>query len=199
MACALVDFAVKDAVYTDVWVKADCRFDPDEWDKIDGLKFGQAINRAKSARVVSKEEWKQLEWLREHVRNVYMHGATPAWLKDKDVQGIIQANLDTGEVAERAVRLREDMTLQRYYRVGADRNICDEVVRLVDRLVRTLVGRSWKALNEWRAKNPAGPTRAQVERVLQNMEKQGLQADLIIMSDIPVDMPAPQGPASDDG
>lgn len=191
MACALLDFAVKDAIHFDVYVKRDCNFIPDEWDKIDELKFGQAINRAKSAGVVTKDEWNQLEWIREHVRNVYMHGQTPPWLKDKDAEGIIQGDLNTGEVAERTVKLREDMTLQRYYRTAIDRNICDHVVRLVDGLVRTLVARSKTALDEWKARNPSSPTRAQVDRVLRNMEKQGLQADLIITSDIPKDMASP--------
>jgi hypothetical protein len=148
---------------------------------------------AKSHGVVTKDVWQQLEWLRKHIRNVYMHGQTPHWLKDKDAEGIIQGNLETGEVAERTVKLRENMTLQRYYRVGIDRNVCDQVVRLVDGLVRDLVAQSKKALDEWRQKNPSKPTRKQVERILQNMEKQGLEADLIITSDIPSGMPAPPG------
>lgn len=191
MACALIDFAVKDTIYFDVYVKKDCIFEPDVWDKIDELHFGQAINRAKSAGVVTKEEWKQLEWIREHVRNVYMHGQTPPWLKDKDAEGMIQGDFGTGEVVERTVKLREDMTLQRYYRAGVDRNICDQVVRLVDGLVRRLVARSQKALNEWKANNPSKPTRAQVDRILRNMERQGLEANLIITRDFPVDMPDP--------
>ncbi|MFQ5473080.1 MAG: hypothetical protein ACE5FA_09375 [Dehalococcoidia bacterium] len=191
MACALMDFAVKNAIHFALFVKADCVFDPDTWDEIDKLEFAPAINRAKSAGVVTKDEWKELEWLRKHIRNIYMHGQTPPWLKDKDAEGIIQGNLETGEVMEQTVKLREDMTLQRYYRTGVDRNICDQVIRLVDGLVRKLVVRSKNALDGWKAKNPSKPTRHQVERILHNMEKQGLEADLIIASDIPADMPNP--------
>jgi len=189
-ACALIDFAVKDAIEFGLFVKADCVFDAGEWDKIDQLRFGEVLKLAKSRGVITKAEWKQLDWLRQHIRNVYMHGQTPDWIKDKD-DTIIEGDLATGEAKEQTVSVRDNIVLQRHIRIVADRNVCDEIVRLVDGFVRLLGTRAITALEEWKLKNPSKPTVAQVERVLENMQKQGLQADLIITSDFPVDMPPP--------
>ena len=96
-ACALIDSTIKDAIHLSAFVEADCVFDVAEWDKIDAMKFGQAINMAKSRGVVAKAEWEELEWMREHIRNVYMHGQTPHWIKDKD-DTVYIGDVMTGEV-----------------------------------------------------------------------------------------------------
>jgi len=193
VACALVDFAVKDAVYVEAFVKAGCEFNADEWDEIDGLSFGDAINRAKLCGVVSKKQWKHLEWIREHVRNVYMHGQTPHCIKDKD-DTFWKGNLETGELTETTVNVRDEIVLQRVIRIAADRNICDQVVRLVDAIVRTLCARSDKAIALWKAKYPFKHTRAQLERMIENMRERGIGPDFIITGDLPLDSP----PATDD-
>jgi hypothetical protein len=191
ISCALVDFAVKNAVYYKAYVDAGCKFDPNQWDNVDGLEFGNVIGRAKTQGVVTKEQWQQLEWLREHVRNVYMHGATPEWLKDKAMSGVIVGNLDTGEVEERTVKLRENLSLQREARIRADRNACNEVIPIVDGLVRVLARGIVLRLEDWRTKNPSTAIKAQVDRILENMHKQGLEVDQIVMRDIPPDLVPP--------
>lgn len=196
-ACALLDFAVKDAIHFNLFVEADCIFNPDEWDKIDALKFGEAANLAKTRGIVSKQEWKKLEWVREHIRNVYMHGQTPHWIKDKNDK-IIEGNLETGEVREVTVSARENIVLQRNVRIVADRNVCDQVVRLVDWFVRTLNGRALRRLDEWKKANPSKPTYQQVDRILQSMREEGLNANLITTADYPDDMPSAVGTADCD-
>ncbi len=191
-ACALLDFAVKDAIHFKLFVEADCVFNPDEWDKIDALKFGQAVNRAKRCGIVSKEEWKKLEWVRQHIRNVYMHGQTPNWIKDKQ-DTVIEGDLETGELREVTTSARENIVLQRNVRIVADRNICDDVVMLVDRLVRTLNTRSLRRLEEWKKVNVSKPTYEQVDRILQSMREKGLDADLITTRDYPDDIPPSSG------
>jgi len=188
-ACALIDSTIKDAIEFEGFIKADCVFDPDEWDRIDALKFGDAINLAKRRGIVTKDEWKKLEWLREHIRNVYMHGQTPHWIKDKD-DTVVKGNLETGEVEEVTVSAREDIVLQRHVRIAADRNVCEMVVALVDGFARVLTARSLKALEEWKKKNASRPTHEQVDRILKNMKKQGLEAEFIITADYPDDIPS---------
>lgn len=188
-ACALIDSTIKDAIHMQAFTKADCVFDPDVWDKIDAMKFGQAINMAKRRGIVTKDEWKKLEWLREHIRNVYMHGETPHWIKDKK-DTVMIGDLDTGKVEKVTVNVREDIVLQRTVRIVADRNVCEQVVALVDGFARMLNTRSIKDLEEWKKMNASKPTREQVDRVLRSMQKQGLEADLIITADYPDDAPA---------
>lgn len=187
-ACAVVDAAIKGAIHFDAFVKADCQFDPAVWDRVDAMKFGNAINLAKKQGVISKEEWVVLEWLREHVRNVYLHGQTPHWIKDKE-ETIVRGDLTTGEVKEETVRVRENIVVQRMVRIVADRNICERVVLLADGCVRAVVARSKAKLEEWRGANPSKPTIAQVQNVLANMQRQGLQGDLLVTSDFPPEFP----------
>jgi len=186
-ACALIDFCVKDAIHFQRFVAADCVFNADDWDQIDGLDFGKAINFAKTRGIVTKDEHKKLEWIREHIRNVYMHGQTPPSLKDKDFEGLVEGNLETGEIKVKDVRLRDNLTLQRMMRLVMDRNTCEIVVPLVDGLVRKLSLRSQKMLEDWKKRNASKPTLEQVERVLAAMQHAGLDADMIVTSDYPED------------
>ncbi len=198
-ACALIESTIKDAIHHDAFVKADCVFNADEWDKIDGMTFAKAVNMAKSHRIVTKDEWEKLEWFRKHIRNVYMHGQTADWIKDKD-DTVFKGDLQTGEVDRVQVSVREDIVLQRLIRIGADRNVCDMVVALVDGFVRVLTMRSIKALEEWKKENASKPTREQVERALENMQKKGLEAGFIITADYADDVPvAPEEPNVNDG
>jgi len=146
---------------------------------------------AKSRRVITKEEFEKLEWLRENVRNVYLHGQTPHWIKDKEDE-IIEGDFETGEVKEITVKVRDNLVLQRHIRICADRNICEMVVALVDGFARVLTTRSIRKLETWKEKKGhAKPTREQVERTLRNMQEKGLEAELFITSDYPNDVPSP--------
>ncbi len=191
-ACALLDSGVKDAIYFKVFVKANCVFDPGQWDTIDALEFGPAINLAKREGVVSKQEWKDLDWIRQHIRNVYMHGQTPEWIKDEN-ETFVEGNLETGEAREVSVRVRDNIVLQRYIRICADRNICDRVVGLVDWFVRTLNQRAVEQLEEWKTANPFRPTEEQVKRAIRTMQGMGWDKGVIAMSELPDDVPAPPG------
>lgn len=189
MACVLIESTIKDAIHFDRFVKAGCVFNPDMWDEIDGKTFSQTTNLAESRGLVTKDEWNDLDWLRKHIRNVYMHGQTPHWIKDKD-DTVIRGDFDTGEVEEVTVRVRDDIVLQRHVRIVADRNVCEMVVALVDGFARVLTARSMKALDAWKQENPSSPTYKQVVRVLENMKKQGLEVDLLITACEPPDVPA---------
>ena len=186
-ACALIDFCVKDAIYFEQFVAQDCVFSPDEWDQIDRLEFGKAVNLAKTQGLVTKDEHKKLKWLRKHIRNVYMHGQTPPSLKQKDFDGLVEGNLETGEVTVNTVSLHDNIVMQRMMRLVMDRNTCEIVIPLVDRLVRSVSVRSQDILQDWKKRNPSKPTVKQVQRVLAAMQHAGLDADMIVTSDYPVD------------
>lgn len=187
MACALVDFAIKNTLYFKAHVAAGCKFDPAQWDNIDALEFAALIRLAKSRGVLTKEQWQALEKFRVRVRNVYMHGATADMVKDLDLE-VVEGDTQTGEVTERAFSLREDLSLQREVRLRSDRNTCNAVVPWIDECVRMLARDIAHWLEQWRALNPSSPTKAQVERVLENMHKDGHKGDLLIMKDVPPDM-----------
>lgn len=191
-ACALVELSVKSAVYTNSFVEADCTFDSAEWDRVESLQFFPLIAEAEKRGVITRDEWEQLDWLRKHIRNVYMHGAAPNWLKDQEAEGVVVGDLETGDVSEQNIKLRDDLTLQRQYRIAADRNACNEVIPLADHYARTLARRSLERLEAWKAANPSKPTIDQVQRVIANMQKQGLEADRPIIRDIPDELRAPK-------
>ncbi len=121
-ACVLIDFALKDAIHFDAFVKAEQKFNAKQWDQIDGFDFSTSINSARARGVVNKDECKQLHWLRKEVRNVYPHGQTPDWIKNKS-EDIWEGNLDTGDVQRRTVSVRDNIVLQRQIRIVADRNV----------------------------------------------------------------------------
>jgi hypothetical protein len=181
-ACALLESAVKVAIYVVELAKCGYVDNPDEWDKIDSLEFGPAVNRAKAQGLVTKEEWKKLEYMREFIRNPYMHGQTPDWVKDQDYE-VMVGDLETGAVAEDSLRGRRDPGIQRVIRICADRNVCDWFVRFVDGCVRTLVARSRSLLDEQKKANPFNATPEQIERVGRRMQELG--ACLILTNDHP--------------
>ncbi len=184
-ACALADSAVKAAIYMDEFVEAGGVFDSDRWDAIDGLKFGQAINLAKSRNVVTKDEHEKLEWLREHIRNPYMHGETPPWSKEFIPDGVMVADTQTGQVKDWRGKLRDDIALQRRMRLVADRNACCQVVPLVNGLVCVIGKRALDKLKTWRDRDGEKVTSQDIMRALDKMLAQGFVPDQIIASDIP--------------
>lgn len=154
---------------------------------------------AKRRGIVTKAEWKQLEWIRTEIRNVYIHGETPRWIKDKTVT-FVKGDLDTGEAVEVTCRVRDDIVLQQQFRIVADRNVCNGVIRLVDKIVRKLVAGEVKVSEEWQRENGSKPTREQVDRVLDTIRQKGLnQGDLIVMNDYPDDTSSPGASSEMDG
>ncbi len=184
-ACALADSAVKAAIYMNEFVKAEGDFDAKEWDEIDGLNFGEGIDKAKKHGVVTKAEAEQLHWLRKHIRNPYMHGETPPWSKEFVPEGVMIADANTGEVKEWKGKLRDDIALQRQMRLVADRNACCQIVPLVDALVRAIGRRATDKLKAWRDQHGDRITSEQINQALDKMLAQGFVPDQIIASDIP--------------
>ena len=187
-ACALLESTLKSALYMLRHVEADLEFDRATWDSLDELEFGRAANMAKSKGLVTKEEWEQLEWFREHIRNDYMHGATPKWLKDKPADDFVQGELESGKVKEAEGTLGDHFVPQRIARVAADRNACNEVVPAADRLVRVMSGNALAKLEQYKRDHPSSTTVKQVEQVLDSIQKQGMDVDTLIMSDVPKDL-----------
>lgn len=188
-ACALLESTLKSALYLLHHAKAEFAFDRVAWDSIDELEFGRAASMAKSKGLVTKEEWQQLEWFREHIRNDYMHGATPKWLKDKPADDFVQAELETGEVKEAEGTLGDHFVPQRIARVAADRNACNEVVPAADRLVRIISANALANVEQYKREHPSSATVKQLEQVLENIQKQGMDVNTLIMSDIPKVIP----------
>lgn len=187
MACALVDFAIKNTVYFKAYVEAGCKFDPAQWDKIDALEFAALLAMAKSRGVLTKEQWQYLDRFRKEIRNVYMHGATADSVKDLDLEAV-EGDTQTGEVTEGSFRVRNDLSLQRQVRIFADRNTCNVVIPRIDECVRMLAHDAVHRLEQWHSQNPSSLTRVQVERVLENMHKGAHKVDRVIMREIPPDM-----------
>lgn len=188
--CALVESAVKAAIYWDEYVKTGGVFDRAVWDKIDKREFGNAIGLAKRRGVVSKDLHKKLDWVRKHIRNVYMHGETPPWLKNEQLDDVVVANMKTGKARQEDVCLGDNFELQRVMRLKADRDTCQEVIPLIDRVVRTIVNGSVEKLQRWRDADPFKPSRRHVVQMLDAMKRMGADADTILMSEIPDDLMA---------
>lgn len=192
-ACALIEFAIKDAIHFSMFVEAGCVFEASRWNEVDRLEFGKAINLAKTRGIVTKDEHKKLDWIREHIRNVYMHGETPPSLKEKDFDGLVEGNLSTGEVKKRTVKLRNNLTIQRFIRLIQDRNTCEMVIPVVDRLVRKLNNYCLELLKDWRAKHTTKPTVKEVDKIMQAMQKAGFDAGFIITGEFPDELSSHPG------
>ena len=191
-ACALLESTLKSALYLLHHVDAGFEFDRKAWDAIDEADFGKVANMAKSKGLVTKEEWEKLEWFREHIRNDYMHGATPKWLKEYPADEFLKADVKTGEVSGAGGTLGDHLVPQRIVRVRADRDVCDEVVPLADRLVRVISANALAKVEKYKRDNPSSTTVTQLEQVLDNIQKQGLNVGCVIMSEVPEDLPDPQ-------
>lgn len=184
-ACAVLDSVLKDAIYFDEYIKADCRFARSTWDEIDGLEFGPLIHRARRNGVTDKKQHKALEWFRKNVRNVWMHGSTPPDLKDFVIVDVVQANLQTGRVRARAIKAGSNLPLQRMMRIVADRKWCAQVVPFADGMIRALTSACHGRLQEWSKRHPGKSSRKRLERVLKHVEQRGINPDFIMVRDTP--------------
>lgn len=183
-ACSLIEYTVKNALYAKKFVDDQCVFDRRVWDEIDGLDYSKAINWAKSQGVVTKDEWTFLEHVRDKIRNHYMHGATPDWLKDMHAPGVISADLATGEWKQHTAPLGDDLPLQRVFRMIADRNTCNQFVPRTHDIVDAISSRASKRLDDWRTANPTpAPTAEMFERVVRNIREAGHEPGLAVMSE----------------
>jgi len=172
-ASALLEHAIKDAIFFDAHLQADKVFDRSTWDKIDGLELGQAIQYARSRGIITKEEKKRLFAFKDQIRNKWMHGETPAEVKATCIPEIVEANYRTGEVKKVRVDLGDNAMFQKIGRILADREMAPNVVDFVDRIVRELNTINEEKLLRWReAKGDTPPTKEQVDRVLENIRQQ---------------------------
>ncbi len=187
-ACALLESTMKAALYLLHHVNARLEFDRAEWDKIDQLEFGNAAGMAKARGLVSKEEWEQLDWFRKYIRTDYMHGATPKWLKEYSADDFVKGDLNTGEVSDAEGTLGDHLVPQRIARLTADRDVCHQVVTGADRLVRVMSANSVAKVEQHKRDHPASTTVKKVEEVLENIQKQGMNVDTVILSDVPTDL-----------
>lgn len=179
-ACALTEASLKASLYMLDFVDAGCKFDRTTWDAIDGMEFGRAANLAKTKGLVTKAEWRELEWIREQIRNAYMHGGTPGWLKDASPADFVAVDVGTGNMRELEGTLGDYLVPQRLARVAADRNACNKVVPFVDGLVRLLTGRALAALDEYRRAHPNEVTEEQLKQVIASARAKGLDLDGVI-------------------
>lgn len=191
-ACALVESTMKSGLFLLRFVESGCKFDRAMWDQIDALEFASAANMAKSCGLVTKDEWKQLEWMREHIRNDYMHGATPKWLKNISADDFVVANLATGEVRDAAGTLGDHLPAQRIARIAADRNVCNQVVPMADSLVRLMSKRAVAQVEEFKAAHPSQHGPEDLTKVLDEMLRRGIDVGRIFVRDLPEAALAPQ-------
>jgi hypothetical protein len=192
-ACALVESTMKSGLYLLRFVDDRCRFNRGAWDQIDGLEFAASANMAKRRGLVTKDEWKHLEWIREHIRNHYMHGATPKWLKDIPPDEFVVGSFETGEVRDAEGTLGDHLPAQRIARVAADRNVCKQVIPLADSLVRQMSERAVAKVEEYKAAHPSQHGIDDLARVLNEMQRKGIDVDRIEVRDQPVDPPPAGG------
>ncbi len=184
-ACALVESTMKAGLYLLRFVENGCKFDRAVWDEIDALEFGRAANMAKSRGLVTKDEWTHLEWMREHIRNDYMHGATPKWLKDLPPDNFVVGDLATGEVRDAEGTLGDHLPAQRVARVAADRNVCKQVVPLADSLVRVMSKQAVTKVEEFKRANPSQHGLEDITSLLDEMQRKGIEVDRVLLRDLP--------------
>jgi hypothetical protein len=179
-ACALVESTTKSGLYLLRFVDDGCKFNRGAWDQIDGLEFAASANIAKSRGLVTKDEWQHLEWIRDHIRNSYMHGATPKWLKDIPPEDFVVGKLETGEVREAEGTLGDHLPAQRIARVAADRNVCKRVIPLADSLVRRMNERAVAKIEEYRAAHPSSHGVDDLPPLLAEFKRKAIDVDRIV-------------------
>lgn len=186
-ACALLEYTLKEAVYSELHFRDERKFNKVKWNEVESKDFSTIMNWAKSLGILSKAGHKQLESFRNTVRNNYMHGTTPDRVKKTKWQ-VFDGNWKTGEVELREIELNEDLSLQRMCRLVYDRMQCAPVVEFVDKAVRDFLENRNLALKKWEEDHPGQkPTREQFDTVLTKLRDHGFEDGMAITRDLPID------------
>ena len=188
MACSLIEYFIKHLTYHDCFLKANRVFSPEKWDEIDAKDWSEAISYAKALGIITKRGWKRLDSFRDSIRNYYMHGSTPDHIKKMEPQ-VYVANWQTGEASQQAVRLSEDISLQRIFRIIEDRRTCESAVRFADEVARGGAIFEEARIREYEEKNPpATPSKEQLDKVLEAMRTAGFMGKFAITQQLPEEL-----------
>lgn len=171
--CALLEYAVKDAVFFEQYLKADKVFDRSSWDKIDSMTLGPLVRKARKQGIISEKTENRFLTFKDDVRNKWLHGGTPPNVKASSISEVIEANYRTGEVKKVRMDLRTNPTFQRIGRILADRVTAPGVVAFVDKSVRRLLQQNEQKNVAWQqVHGDTPPSKEQIDRVLDNIRKQ---------------------------
>lgn len=184
-ACALLEYTLKSAVFAEHHLKNGRKFDRAKWDLIDGMTTEQIIKHAGTVGIVDKSLKKRLISFNNTIRKQYMHGSTPAGLKDHKMS-VLQASLITGDVGRVSIDVGDDIVMQRMLRVTLDRDACEHVVRFVFVVVQFLADQKHAKVTEWKSRNaPFVPTVEQMKRAADNLENAGIGNAIGIVAEFP--------------
>ncbi len=171
-ACALLEHAIKDAIHFDVFIKADKEYDRTLWDRIEGMPFHNIVEYGRKQGVLTVDQERRFLDFKNKYRNKWMHGETPAYVKDWHLPEVIKADYKTGEVEKVPVDFGDNSMFQRVGRIAADRDAAPKVVHFVDEEVRELIAMNNRKNEKWQKEHgDAPPTPAQMDRVLENIRK----------------------------
>ena len=188
--CALLEYAIKDAVFFEQYLKADKVFDRSSWDKIDSMTLDPLVRCARKHGIISEEAEQRFLTFKDNVRNKWLHGGTPPNVKASSIPEVIEANYRTGEVKKVRVDLGTNLAFQRIGRILADRETAPGVVAFVDESVCALLYQNEQKNVAWQqVHGDTPPSKAQMDRALDNIRKQFGESAIdglsIVMGHIP--------------
>jgi len=140
----LIEFTLKHATYIKE-VGDYQKYDSSKWDEFEKIEFGDAINRAKRAGLVTSKLAKQLQSFREDIRNPYNHYNIKKITKDVIAGKVKKVNLATGEIEKMDIPAKDSPAIQAQAKPWVDQHRVLGVFQFTDTVVKYLL----KKLDEY--------------------------------------------------
>jgi len=141
LSCVLLDHMLKYSIFK-VEMNGFVTYDQEKWDQIEGLAFGDAIGRAASCKLITKEERKALHEFREKVRNPYLHYNLLNIVKDVTAHNIQTLEISSGNVTTSTISAADDPTIQPSAKAFVD----EKNLPLIFSFVNEFVAKLWKKI-----------------------------------------------------
>lgn len=111
LSCVLLDHMLKYSIFK-IEMNGFGQYDQEKWDKVEALTFGDAIGRAASCSLLTKQDKKALHEFRVKVRNPYLHYNLLEIVRDVTAHNVETLELKTGIVSTAAISAADDPTIQ---------------------------------------------------------------------------------------
>lgn len=135
LSAILVEFSLKEAI---IRKKHGKTYNPDEWDRIEGIELGPTIKEAKNDGILDNNMEEALVSFKNTVRNPYLHYNIKKITKNVGANKVKKIDVKTGKVEELDLPVKDNPILWGFGKRFVDRETVFDVFTFADKVVKYL-------------------------------------------------------------